>query len=94
METNEEFHEKLNALLDDTDDRIKETHNYLISKGVIVNLNEWVTIKKYSEMFRIKNIETISNWINRGIIPAENVRVLGEFNNIRIIKAVPYNAKQ
>ena len=93
METKEEFQARLNALIADTENMIKEAQNYLISQGRILDLTDWVTIKEYCKRFDIKNTETVTNWINRGIIPAENVRIIEEFNNTRLIKAVPYHVK-
>lgn len=93
-ETKEEFQIRLQELMADTDKVIQDAQAYLISQGEVVDLAKWVTIKKYCEMFDIKNTETVTNWIGRGIIPAENVRTIEELNNIRLIKAVPYHVKQ
>ena len=93
METKEEFNARLETLLADGRKMITEAQAYLISQGEVVDLSNWVTIKKYCEMFNIKNQETIMNWINRGIIPAENIRTVEEFNNTRLIKAIPYRVK-
>ncbi len=30
------------------------------------------------------------NWIRRGIVPAENIRVVDELNGLKLIKAVKY----
>ena len=92
-ETKEEFEARLKALIEDTDKMISDAHTYLISQGQIIDLSDWVTIKEYCKRFNIKNVETVINWINRGIIPAENIRVIEEFNSTRFIKAVPYLAK-
>ncbi|WP_254562156.1 hypothetical protein [Dyadobacter diqingensis] len=93
METKEEFKARLKALMADTDQMIKNAQAYLVSQGEVVDLTEWLTIKEYCKRFDIKNTETVTNWINRGIIPSENVRVIEEFNNTRLIKAVPYHVK-
>lgn len=82
--------QEIERLLAGADAAIKEATNYLISQGEVVDLAEWVTIKEYCNRFQVKNVETVVNWINRGIIPAENVRTIEEFNNTRLIKAVPY----
>jgi len=93
-ETKEEFQIRLAELIADTDKMIKDSQAYLISQGEVVDLASWVTIKKYCELFNIKNTETVTNWIKRGIIPAENVLTIEEFNNTRLIKAVPYQVKK
>lgn len=94
METKEEFKANLQALIEDTDQMIKEAQAYLISQGQVVDLTDWVTIKEYCRRFNIKNTETVTNWISRGIVPAENIRIIEEFNNTRLIKAIPYRVKE
>ncbi|NIJ55043.1 hypothetical protein [Dyadobacter arcticus] len=93
METKSELTLEIERLLAGADVAIKEATAYLISQGEVVDLSDWVTIKEYCNRFDIKNVETVVNWISRGIIPAENVRTIEEFNNIRLIKAVPYKIK-
>lgn len=92
-ETREEFRARVHALMDQADKAIKESADYLISKGVVVDLTEWVTIKEYCRRFNIKNTETVSNWIKRGIVPADDTQVIEEFNNIRMIRAKEYHVK-
>ncbi|MCF2447750.1 hypothetical protein L0657_27595 [Dyadobacter sp. CY345] len=94
METREEFKAHLQALIADTDLMIQDAKSYLISQGEVVDLTDWVTIKEYCKRFDIRNTETVTNWISRGIIPAENVRTIEEFNNTRLVKAVPYLLKE
>ena len=60
--------------------------------GVDYPLLDWLTPKNYARQFGIKNVETIINWINRGIIPAENVKEIPEFG-LRLIKAVEYTPR-
>jgi hypothetical protein len=93
MESKPELTKEIERLLAGADNAIKEATNYLISQGEVVDLAEWVTIKEYCSRFGIKNVETVVNWINRGIIPAENVRTIEEFNHTRLIRAIPYKVK-
>ena len=90
MEEKMEFNKKIEALLAEGDTAISNARSYLISHGEIVDLSEWVTIKEYCNRFHIKNVETVLNWINRGIVPEENVLIVEEFNSTKLIKAVPY----
>lgn len=53
-------------------------------------LSEWVTMKEYCRRFGLKNTMIINNWINRNIIPEENILNISQLNNLRLIKAVPY----
>jgi hypothetical protein len=82
---------EIENLLNEADRAIGDTKAYLISQGEVVNLEEWLTIKEYCNKFNVKNVETVVNWISRGIVPADHVRVVKEFNNIRLIKAVTYS---
>ena len=90
METREEFRTRVLELMREADLAIKETSEFLISKGHVLDLTEWVTIKEYCRRFGIKNTETVSNWIKRGIVPEEDTAVIEEFNNVRMIRAKPY----
>jgi Flp pilus assembly secretin CpaC len=92
MET-KELSQEIERLLAGANAAIKEAQSYLISQGEVVDLSDWVTVKEYCKRFDIKNQETVMNWINRGIVPAQNIRIIEEFNNTRLIKAVPYNVK-
>ncbi|GAB3513191.1 BTB/POZ domain-containing protein [Emticicia fontis] len=70
---------------------IDEAKNYLLLKGEPVELDKWLTIKRYCEHFGINDTQVVTNWIRRGIIPPENVKEVEELNGLRLIKAIPYN---
>ncbi len=53
-------------------------------------LSEWVTMKEYCRRFGLKNTMVINNWINRKVIPQENILNISQLNNLRLIKAIPY----
>lgn len=65
-------------------------HDYVISKGRTYPTDQWVTVAKYCSMFGIRNTQTISNWIKRGVIPEEDTVVLEDLNGIRLIRAKRY----
>jgi hypothetical protein len=77
------FLKKANAQLD-------QLQNSLNINGETILLGEFVTIKRYCQLFDIEDTQVISNWIKRGIIPAENIKEIEELNGIKLIKAVPY----
>lgn len=77
------FLKKANAQLD-------QLQNSLNINGETILLGEFVTIKRYCQLFDIEDTQVISNWIKRGIIPAENIKEIKELNDIKLIKAVPY----
>ncbi len=81
---------RLQGLMQKADQAISEGREILVRQGKVLDLSEWVTIKEYCNRFGIKNTETVSNWIKRGIIPASDTLVIEEFNNIRMVKAKPY----
>lgn len=80
----------LDTLLFDSRKSLEEAQNYLSKNGVKYELHDWITIAEYCKRFDIPNTQTVSNWIKRGIIPKENMVVIEEYNNIRLIKAIPY----
>lgn len=81
---------ELKQLLKTSSETITEARDFLRKNGVSYNLGEWITPKRYCEKFGIANIQTITNWIRRGVIPSENVVILHELNDLKLIKAIPY----
>jgi hypothetical protein len=69
---------------------LAETKSFLKLNGIEYQLHDWLTIKKYCERFQIEDTQVVTNWIRRGVIPAENVREIEELNGLRLIKAVSY----
>jgi inorganic pyrophosphatase/exopolyphosphatase len=84
---NKEFRE----LMEESKQLREQALSILKKDGKEYHLSEWLTVKRYCEKFGIANTQTVTNWIKRGIIPPENVIVLEEFNDLRLIKAVPYH---
>lgn len=92
-QTDKERDKVFKELAEDTTKLIARSKSLLISQGEVIDLTEWLTVQEYSKRFGIKTPETVMNWINRGNVPAENVRVVPELNNIRLIKAIPYQVR-
>jgi len=86
--------EQLDELLRDARETLTKAQNYLSKDGKIYELHDWVTVAEYCRRFNIPNTQTVSNWIKRGVIPAEDTVVIEEYNNIRLIKALPYQDKK
>lgn len=69
---------------------IEESKNFLLSEGKIFELSDWLTIKNYCKKYNIAEESVVTNWIRRGIIQEEDIRILPEFNNIRMVKDKKY----
>ena len=69
---------------------IEQSKNYISTPEFVIDLNEWITIKEYAKRFQVASTNVVSNWIKRGIIPSENVKILPMLNGIKVIKAVKY----
>jgi len=87
METNK-TNQELEDLIRESE---KALINYCIAYGKAVPTDQWVTIKEYCKRFGIEDTQTVSDWIEAGIIPEENMVIIPEFKDIRMIKAVQYN---
>ena len=57
--------------------------------GVQVDLTQWLTIKRYAQRYKLTT-QVVTNWITRGIIPAECTMSLPELNDLRLVKNQPY----
>lgn len=68
----------------------KKADALLLEHGETIDLTQWLTVRRYCKRFNIENQETVMNWMRRGIIPPENIRVVEELNGLKLIKAVSY----
>ncbi len=71
---------------------IDEYRDTLRLNGVDYPLTEWITLTQYAKQFGVKNVETIMNWIKRGIVPADHVKEIEQLG-LRLIRAVPYERR-
>ena len=81
-------------------DLLKEQIELLKARGKITYegkdyyFGEWVTLADYARFHEI-SIKVVYNWIERGIIPQENIFVLDTVNHTKMIKNITYlNKKQ
>lgn len=86
--------DQLEELLQAARETLEKAQNYLSKDGKIYELHDWVTVAEYCRRFNIPNTQTVSNWIKRGIIPAEDMVIIEELNNTRLIKAIPYQEEK
>lgn len=82
------MNEEIQKIIDDSKQSLND---YLMYKGEPYPTDQWLTITEYCKRFDIKDTHTVTNWIRRGVIPAENVVTIPEYNNIRLVKAIPYH---
>ena len=59
-------------------------------KGITYAFPEWTTIVNYCKLHSINNPQTVSNWVSRGIISAQNVVIIKELNNLKLIRNLNY----
>ena len=81
--------EKLREFTANSRKALEETKSILQVHGISYPLTDWLTPRNYALKFGVKNTETVINWINRGVIPAENIREVPELG-LRLVRAIPY----
>ena len=70
--------------------QLAATLAYVQSMGVklpdtLLDMSDWLTIKRYAEKHDLSQ-QVVVNWIGRGTIPAECIRVVPELNDMRLIR--------
>lgn len=81
---------KTDNILKQAKELIENAKNFLISEGRVVELSDWLTIKNYCKKYGIADKSLVTNWIRRGVIKEEDIRVFPEFNNIRLVRDKKY----
>lgn len=79
----------LDRELDNFRQKSNRSVQLLREAGVVVDTTEWLTIKRYAERYGVST-QVVTNWINRGVIPADCVMELPELNNLRLVKNQAY----
>lgn len=59
-------------------------------KGITYAFPEWTTIVSYCKLHSIKNPQIVSNWVSKGVISAQNVVIIKELNDLKLIRNVHY----
>jgi hypothetical protein len=81
---------KNEMLIKESKDLLLQIDSVLATPDYTINLNEWITMKEYSKRFNLSTTNVVTNWIKRGIIPQENIRIIPMLNGLKLIKAVKY----
>jgi hypothetical protein len=63
----------------------------LLLEGKEYDLYEWLTIAEYCKVHQIKNTQTVSNWILRGIVPLEDILIVPELNHLKLLRNKQYS---
>lgn len=82
----DEVKRELRAIREEAEMAIKGVIMY---EGKEYPLGEWVTIADYARLHNVK-INRVTNWINRQVIPVQNVKVFPELNNLKLLRNQPY----
>lgn len=74
--------------------QLADTIAFLRNKGVelpgsLLDMSDWLTIKHYAEKYSVTT-QVVTNWIARGVIPADCVKDVPELNDLRLVKDQPY----
>jgi hypothetical protein len=83
---------KLAEITQQSRDLRADISEVLLLNGVEYPLTDWVTPAAYARRFGLPNVSTVTNWISRGVIPAEYVRDVPTLG-IRLIKAIAYQTR-
>jgi hypothetical protein len=81
----------------DTLDRLAQKAT-LVLKGKITYegqeyvFGDWVTIADYCRLHNFKPAR-VQNWIDREIVPQQNVVIIQELNNLKLLKNVSYRPR-
>lgn len=81
---------ELAALLQESDELIKEAESYLLVNGIKYRLSEWVMPKEYVKWHNLETTNVVSNWISRGIVMPDDIRDFPELNNLLLIRDKEY----
>ena len=83
------LNKRLNELAAKDEKALQETAAFLQQNGVRYSLDEWMTVANYARKYAV-DTQLVSNWIRRGVVPADCVVELNSLNNIRLVKDQPY----
>lgn len=88
--TNTSLKKRVDSSISSSKNLVEEAIDFLRQKGHEFDLTPWVTLEEYCRKFGIDTPETISEWIQKGIIPPEDVATIKIPHRIQIIRAKKY----
>lgn len=66
-----------------------ETYKVIGPLGFVPGTAEWMQLPRYAAKHGLTE-KTVTNWINKGIIPANCVAAFPEFHDVQLVKDQPY----
>ena len=75
--------------LADVQRQSNESVKVLTEMGFVVDTAQWLTIKRYAQRYDL-SMQVVTNWLSRGVIPADCIMELPELNGLRLVKDQPY----
>ena len=79
----------IQQLLDRSRALIEEGKAFLQANGTFIELDNYLTIKRYCEKYGLQSESIVTNWIRRGIIAQEDIKIIKELNDLRLLKDKP-----
>jgi hypothetical protein len=90
LENPPQIRPNIQKLLDRSRALIEEGRAFLQANGTFIELDNYLTIKRYCEKYGLQSESIVTNWIRRGVIAQEDIKVIEELNGLRLIKDKPY----
>lgn len=90
LENPPQIRPNIQELLDRSRALIEEGRAFLQANGTFIELDNYLTIKRYCEKYGLQSESIVTNWIRRGVIAQEDIKVIEELNGLRLIKDKPY----
>ncbi|MCF2489364.1 hypothetical protein [Dyadobacter sp. CY347] len=84
---------EVNSKLDHVESMLMDfTNSKLVIMDKEYRLRDWMTLSDYCKKYNIKP-SRLSNWIERGVVPAVSVIVIPELNGLKLIKDQEFMAR-
>ena len=90
LENPPQIRPNIQELLDRSKALIEEGRAFLQANGTFIELDNYLTIKRYCEKYGLQSESIVTNWIRRGVIARDDIKVIEELNGLRLIKDKPY----
>ena len=90
LEKSSQIRPNIQELLDRSRILIEEGKDFLQANGTFIELDNYLTIKRYCEKYGLQSESIVTNWIRRGVVPQEDIKVIEELNGLRLVKDKPY----